>query len=834
MRSVGSKGGSVIRVLICDDAVEARTLLRTMLSVHPEIEVIGEALTGADAVALTLELSPDVVVMDVQMPVMNGVEATRRLRELCPTVRVVAFAGSDKEQDVQEMLEAGASAYCVKGAPLWELERAIVGASLPLFRLAHTLARVPSAPGIAQLASRELAELAGAVLVVTYLGATENSLSLAGAAGPAAPSDLGSGPSAVPRLAREVFTQVEPIEGRPEDLAELLRLFGTPAGELLAVPLVADGEALGVLLAATPANVLFTSDAELVRAAADLAAAALASTRRNALTHAEARTDPLTGLPNRRAFEEHLDGLLDGTGDPARFSLALVDLDDFKQVNDRRGHSEGDRVLRTVARVLLRTTRADEEVFRIGGDEFALVVTGDEVAATCALERVREALAGQQRANGLPTLSAGIAGVSSKVGGREELFDRADRALYAAKEAGKDRVVSDRGGSGPSQPRRARPTNGNDAPPRIEHSPADTHERPPLQVLIVDDDAGLRMLLRTTFEIIDIEVQEADSVEAAEASIASRRPDVLVLDVGLPDSDGLELCRRLRDDPATATLPVVLLTGLVELTQREAEEAGASALLHKPFSPLELLSTIERLAGGLPEGPYQLTAEARSSEQLILYAQDLRRLLEIERSQRILLQKAYEETAGALAAALESKDFSTSAHSQRVRRYATELARTLDPTLLGDPSLEYGFLLHDVGKIGVPDRILLKRGTLTEAERRVMQTHALAGEQMLQSVPILQGEGLRVIRSHHERWDGGGYPDGLKEKAIPVGARVFSIADSLDAITSDRPYRAARSWGEALREIEDQAERQFDPDVVTAFARCEPKLRRIYYQLRAA
>jgi ribonuclease P protein subunit RPR2 len=729
------------------------------------------------------------------------------------------------------MLEAGASAYCVKGSPLWELERSIVGASPPLFRLAHTLARVPSPPGIALLVSRELAELTGAVLVATYLGTGEESLSLAGMAGPGVPNP-GNAPGAVPEIVRRVFARLEPSEGSPADVAELAGLFDSPVGELLAVPLVADAEALGAVLVATPANVLFSADAELVRAAADLAAAALAATRKNALTHAEARTDPLTGLGNRRAFEEHLDGLFEEPADPAGpFSLALLDLDDFKQINDRRGHGAGDRVLRTVARVLIRTTRADEDVFRIGGDEFALIVGGDEVAATSALQRVRDGLAEQRRANGLPTLSAGIASASDASSTRECLFERADRALYAAKEAGKDRVVSE-AATGRGRPVQPPPDKDDSNPPGEDRPPDETHERPPLQVLIVDDDADLRMLLRTTFEIIDIEVHEADSVQAAEASIAARIPDVLVLDVGLPDRDGLELCRRLRASAETAQLPIVLLTGLAELTESEAQAAGANALLRKPFSPLELLSTIERLAGGLPEGPYRLTAEARPSEQLILYAQDLRRLLEIERSQRVLLQKAYEETAVALAAALESKDFGTSAHSQRVRRYATELARTLDAELLRDPSLEYGFLLHDVGKIGVPDRILLKRGALTAAERRVMQTHASAGEQMLLGVPLLQGQGLRVIRSHHERWDGSGYPDGLAETGIPVGARVFSVADALDAITSDRPYRAARSWAEAMREIEDQAARQFDPEVVHAFGRCEPRLRRVYYELR--
>jgi diguanylate cyclase (GGDEF)-like protein len=823
----------MIRVLICDDAAEARTLLRTMLSAHPEMEVVGEAENGGQAVALALELSPDVVVMDVAMPVMNGIEATRRLLELCPTVRVVAFAGSDDEDDVRQMLEAGASAYCVKGAPLWELERSIVGAGLPLVRLAHALARVPSPPGVAQLVARELAELAGAALVATYLGAGAESLTLAGAAGASAVPDLGSAPSEAPALVREAFSSLEPQQGGPIDAAETLRLFGTPSGELLAVPLVADGEALGALLVAMPANVLFTADPELVRAAADLAAAALASTRRHALTYAEARTDALTGLPNRRSFDEYLDDLLEQAGRRGPVSLALIDLDDFKQVNDRRGHGEGDRVLRTVARVLLRTTRADEEVFRVGGDEFALLVRGDEVAVSQALERFRQELSRQRRANGLPTLSAGIAHVARRGVAREELLEEADRALYAAKGAGKNRVVSSGASAGGKRHKRQVGAGASEPPASGEQGRL-TFEGRPLRVLIVDDDPGLRMLLRTTFEIIDIEVEEADSIETAEARLAAHLPDVLVLDVALPGRNGLEFCRRLRQDEAMARLPVVLLTGLGEVTESDAESAGANALLRKPFSPLELLSTIERLAGGLSEGPFQLGAEARSSEQLILYAQDLRRLLEIERSQRMLLQKAYEETAGALAAALESKDFGTSAHSQRVRRYALELARALDSTLLDDPSLEYGFLLHDVGKIGVPDRILLKRGALTAAERRVMQTHAVVGEQMLRSVPLLQEEGLHVIRSHHERWDGAGYPDALAGEAIAVGARVFSVADALDAITSERPYRAARSWEEARREIEREAEHQFDPTVVAAFGRCERRLRRIYYELRAA
>src|SRR5207245_6398580 len=140
----------------------------------------------------------------------------------------------------------------------------------------------------------------------------------------------------------------------------------------------------------------------------------------------------------------------------------------------------------------------------------------------------------------------------------------------------------------------------------------------------------------------------------------------------------------------------------------------------------------------------------------LLYAQDLGRLGAIERAQRGLRQSAYLETVTAFASALESKDLGTSAHSRRVQRYACELTRTLAPELLDDPSLEYGFLLHDVGKIAVPDRILQKAGPLTKSERELMQAHTVSGEQVLAHVALLQGEGLKVSRWDHERWDGRG------------------------------------------------------------------------------
>jgi ribonuclease P protein subunit RPR2 len=355
-----------------------------------------------------------------------------------------------------------------------------------------------------------------------------------------------------------------------------------------------------------------------------------------------------------------------------------------------------------------------------------------------------------------------------------------------------------------------------------------------LRLLLVDDDAALRALLRTTFEVVDIEVEEAESGLAALEAIRERPPDAIVLDVLMPGMSGLELCRRLKTDPSTERIAVVLLTGSDGGTDEAAQEMGADALMRKPFSPLELLGIVERLTGGLHPTPFRVAKAHGAEEQLVLYAKDLRYLLEIERGQRMLLQNAYKETVAALASALESKDTGTRQHSQRVQRYALELSRAVSPGLADDPSIEYGFLLHDVGKIGIPDRILQKPGPLNDGEARLMKTHTVLGEQMLGGVAFLQGEGLRIVRSHHERWDGRGYPDGLSRTEIPLAARVFAVADALDAMTSDRPYRPSQGWESAGREIVREARRQFDPNVVDAFREREGALRAIQGEFAAA
>jgi ribonuclease P protein subunit RPR2 len=207
---------------------------------------------------------------------------------------------------------------------------------------------------------------------------------------------------------------------------------------------------------------------------------------------------------------------------------------------------------------------------------------------------------------------------------------------------------------------------------------------------------------------------------------------------------------------------------------------------------------------------------ASRQRQLERYAADLREIFKRERRRAQELRESYIATVRALSNAVEARDAYTGQHAERVSAYGVALAAEAGYDVAANPQIEFGFLLHDVGKVAVPDAILFKAGPLTDEEYRLISRHPVIGAEILRHVTFL-GEGIDVVRHHHERWDGSGYPDGLRGEAIPLTARLFSVADALDALTSDRPYRPAVSFGEARRIIRAGSGSQFDPDVVAAY-----------------
>ncbi|MDQ3678866.1 MAG: HD domain-containing protein [Actinomycetota bacterium] len=202
--------------------------------------------------------------------------------------------------------------------------------------------------------------------------------------------------------------------------------------------------------------------------------------------------------------------------------------------------------------------------------------------------------------------------------------------------------------------------------------------------------------------------------------------------------------------------------------------------------------------------------------QLERYAADLRDTFKQERARSQQLRASYMLTVRALASAVEARDAYTGRHAERVAAYGLQIAQACGMRLADEPQIEFGFLLHDVGKVAVPDAILFKPGPLTTIERAVIEQHPITGTEIVRDIAFL-GAARDVIRSHHERWDGAGYPDGLTSVEIPLSARVFAVADTLDALTTQRPYRAASSFAEARAIIEQETGAHFDPDVVAAY-----------------
>jgi putative nucleotidyltransferase with HDIG domain len=218
----------------------------------------------------------------------------------------------------------------------------------------------------------------------------------------------------------------------------------------------------------------------------------------------------------------------------------------------------------------------------------------------------------------------------------------------------------------------------------------------------------------------------------------------------------------------------------------------------------ERLATVERSA-------------AQKERQLERYAADLRETFKRERDRRHELRRSYMATVRALCNAVEARDAYTGKHAERVAAYGMEIARVIDAPFADDPEVEFGFLLHDVGKVAVPDAILWKPEPLTDGERALMEQHPIVGWEILREIDFL-GEAKLVVRHHHERWDGTGYPDGLAGESIPLAARVFAVADALDAMTTLRPYRQPSPLSEAREIIREAAGTHFDPDVAAAFA----------------
>ncbi len=472
--------------------------------------------------------------------------------------------------------------------------------------------------------------------------------------------------------------------------------------------------------------------------------------------------DGLTGLYNHGFFQcliEHEIQRSERFGDP--FSLALIDIDAFTRYNRIHGYANGDHILNEIAEVIKSNLRQIDIAFRYAGDIFAIIlVNTDFQQSRTPIERVKEAIYDRFGKN--PTVSIGLASFPAHGRTKFSLIRSAFKALTQAKIQGKNRIFFF---SSESQ-------HTNASPPRV---------------MLVDDSRDNLELLEALIKPLNCRTVKATSGEDALHFMDTLDIDLILLDVLMPEMNGFEVCRRIKGNEATRLIPIILLTGLDDIESKiKGIEAGADDFITKPFNSMELMARTKSLISHK-----KLNNNLTSIENVLF----------------------------SFAQAVEAKDAYTQGHVERVSNMAVHLARRMALTPVEQEALRFGGILHDIGKIGIPDNILNKPGKLDSDEWRLIQNHPGAGYQICLPLQQTLGDALDVIRHHHEKLDGSGYPDGLEKDEISNVARVMAAADIWDALITTRSYRQKMPKEKAMQILmEEVRQGKLDGTVVDHLA----------------
>lgn len=331
------------------------------------------------------------------------------------------------------------------------------------------------------------------------------------------------------------------------------------------------------------------------------------------------------------------------------------------------------------------------------------------------------------------------------------------------------------------------------------------------RILVADDDRRNRHLLEAVLVPEGYAVVCAEDGQETLDLVGEEPPDLILLDVMMPRLDGFETVQRLKRNPDTRTIPVVMVTALQSVEDRvRSIDAGADDFLSKPIDLTELRARVASLLKVKAYNDYMRNHQAELEREVAKHTEKLREAFEKARLASL-------DTITRLATAAEYKDEDTGAHIQRMSQYSAAVARRMGQDERTVERILYAAPMHDVGKIGIPDRVLLKPGKLDAEEWAIMQTHTVIGARILRDGDDFVGMGETIALTHHEKWDGSGYPNGLRGEDIPLVGRIVAVADVFDALTSRRPYKEPFSVEKSLGIIREGRGRHFQPEVLDAF-----------------
>jgi len=831
--SASGSGISPIRVLVLDDEESIRRLLKVALSrAGCDVET---ASNGRQGLQLLLTRTFDVAVVDLRMQEMDGIAFIQEARKIWPWQGFVIYSGFiddsivalAKSEGIEQILTKPLDMKTLLEAVQYETTRRNVRSMadsrlMPMNMISYQL-------NIMRHISREVIHSQNLLSGLIRLGQSINEFLPYNVMGILVVEDeekllllqhSESQPDGVfTHLQKYIIERYQALSGRYLDIRQLRIERTGPAStrevekelkSIMSVPVMTGEQVHGILTLASFRENAFNelNVALLYHAASNLSTLFTAINEMRQM----ATRDPLTGLYNRRQLEEEMERTLRlSKRHNQSMAVLILDMDQFKLVNDQWGHQAGDDVIRKFAAILRTQTRSTDILARYGGDEFIILITHvkeSEVAilAERILEAVRCARLVKENENMVISTSIGIAVYQpgKQMESHTELLTCADQALYRAKTEGRDRYAF-----------------WTDKPSTETGLSSNTKGAvQKASILILDDEEYILLILRRILENESFSVTTARTISEAYEYLKNKdlHFDLLLCDLSLPDGDGMDVLRQAKE--SDSNLVNIVISGNVTADNAiSALRNGAYDFVQKPIISETLVAMVNRAL--------QYRSLIRDNARYRDYLEEMVRAKKTELSRALEdIKLAYEFTLETMVAMLDAREFETGQHSIRVRDLTLLLAGKLGFEGEQLEEIGRGALLHDIGKIGIPDAILLKPGKLTEDEWEVMRKHPDIGYRFLRNSSILQ-TAAGVVLSHHERWDGTGYPQQLKGEDINIGARIFAVIDAYDAMRSARVYKKSMSLADATAEIKKHAGTQFDPKVVDVFLKHQDELEKI-------
>lgn len=825
-----------LRVLVLDDEPTIRSVYETGL-VQFGCDVV-TASNGREALQILMQHSFNVLVVDVRMEGMSGIVFLQEALKIWPWVGVIVVSGHVTPSVIRQANELGVTRILHKPVTLKQLHENVlkefdekkhryddeVGANVLALMKDHlkllsnpdqTTVSTESLTNALMEFGKELTTMLPSDVFGIMVVEKDEQAILLTAQKPVTEDFVTS-------VQNEMIERFGVISGQkintfqidPQIYGEPLTPDGTSSvGHTLSVPVILAHDVCGLLTLATGAENPYTrSDVSLLYHAANHIAGVFMALRR---MHQLATRDPLTNLFNRIRLEEELEQawLLARRYDPA-VSVVVIDVDHFKILNDTYGHAIGDEILRTLAGIMRQVARASDILARYGGDEFvAILPRADEDDSRAFADRLLTATRehvfcpNTHRLNIAISLGISTSNSEAPASSSGELLTQADRALYVAKRAGRNRISVWQG-----QGIEELHDGDDDA-----DAASDTELKTVANVIVVDDEPSILRLLAAMLEREGCNVSAFSSADEAIEAVKLKPGfyDIILTDIAMPGKTGIELLSELSE--ADNLIVKIVMTGYATVDNAvSCLREGAYDFIQKPVESQHFQAVMNR------------AREYRSLKiENVRHQTQLERMV-AQRSAQLAksledVKASYEFTLEAFMAILDAREQQTGRHSLRVRELTIALARHM--RIKGQDLLNVatGALLHDIGKIGIPDSILFHAGPLSTDDWAIMESHSQIGYRILASSPYLK-EAARIVNEHHEHYDGSGYPAKLKGDEISLGARIFGVIDAYDAMRSERVYREAMTPDKVADEIRKNSGKQFDPDIVDAFDECRERL----------